>query len=446
MNNKKTISGFSKLSKRGKIKWIVENFFKNPESVMRELASYWHSNEDQQKILDGFSENTISNFPMPYGVAPNFVINEKTYCVPMVIEESSVVAAASAAAKFWMSRGGFTTEILGMTKLGHVHFVWQGDIEILQSRFDDIKKKLLADTEDITKNMQARGGGIQDIIFKKTSDEIPGSYQLLASFETCDSMGANFINSCLEQFAKSFKQFMLTDSAIPDKDRDVEIIMSILSNYTPECLVKAFVSCPVDELGNFPNGMSAQGFAKRFKDAIDIAIHDPYRAVTHNKGIFNGIDAVVLATGNDFRAIESCGHAYASRWGSYSSLSACSIKDGQFYFELIIPLSVGTVGGLTRLHPMAKRSLELLENPSAEELMQIIAATGLAQNFAAVRSLITTGIQQGHMKMHLQNILIQLKATEEESKRVISHFDDKVVSYSGVNQYLAEIRGLTVNS
>ena len=174
--------------------------------------------------------------------------------------------------------------------------------------------------------------------------------------------------------------------------------------------------------------------------AINIAHVDTHRATTHNKGIFNGIDAVALATGNDFRAIESCGHTYAARDGKYRSLSYAEIKDGVFRFWLDIPLSVGTVGGLTSLHPLARRSLEMLGKPSADELMMIIAATGLAQNFAAVRSLVTTGIQQGHMKMHLMNILNHLEATEKEAILVLSHFKDKLVSFTAVRDFLTVLR------
>ena len=159
-----------------------------------------------------------------------------------------------------------------------------------------------------------------------------------------------------------------------------------------------------------------------------------------NKGIYNGIDAVVIATGNDFRAIEACGHTYAAKDGQYSSLSHCSIKDGIFKFWIDLPLAVGTVGGLTSLHPIAKRSLELLEEPSAQELMSIIATAGLAQNFSALRSLVTTGIQQGHMKMHLQNILNQLKATKDEELAAIEHFANEIVSYSAVREYLDKFR------
>jgi hydroxymethylglutaryl-CoA reductase len=440
MSANKTISGFSKLSKTGKIKWIVQNFFKEPEKVMHELESYWHSNEEQQKILDNFSENTISNFPMPFGVAPNFFIDGNTYCVPMVIEESSVVAAASAAAKFWMSRGGFKTDVLSTKKLGQVHFIWPGDKFKLHYHFPDIKKKLIEECFPITQSMVKRGGGILDIELVDLTDKEPDLFQLLASFETCDSMGANFINTCLEQFARSLGDYFEISEHFRSAPERPDISMSILSNYTPECIVRASVECPVEALGKFPGGMSAHEFAVRFQRAVRIAEIDPYRATTHNKGIYNGVDAVVIATGNDFRAIEACGHTYASRNGQYSSLSHCKIEEGTFRFWIDLPLAVGTVGGLTSLHPIAKRSLELLENPSADKLMRIIAATGLAQNFAAVRSLVTTGIQKGHMKMHLHNILTQLKADKQEELAAAEYFADQIVSYSAVRDFLEKIR------
>jgi hydroxymethylglutaryl-CoA reductase len=186
--------------------------------------------------------------------------------------------------------------------------------------------------------------------------------------------------------------------------------------------------------------MDAEALARRFAMAVRIAQIDPYRATTHNKGIYNGIDAVVLATGNDFRAIEACGHTYACRDGQYRSLSSCELRDNFFHFELKIPLAMGAVGGLTALHPLARKSLEILGNPSAEELMCITAAVGLAQNFAAVRSLITTGIQQGHMKMHLTNILNHLQATEEEAAAAQFHFQRETVSFSAVRSFIETSR------
>ena len=435
-NEQKIISGFSKLSKVGKLKWLAENFFKDPQSTIEELRSYWHSDDDQQKILDGFSENTISNFPMPFGVAPNFLIDGKPYAVPMVIEESSVVAAASMAAKYWMSRGGFKTTILGTIKIGQVHFKWFGGKELLIKIFPQIKADLIQEAKSITANMDKRGGGILDIELLDFTEKEDGLYQLRCSFETCDSMGANFINSVLEQFGKSLQTFIFNHPSTSGQSNQLMVIMCILSNFTPDCLVRAEVSCHISELGTMGFDLDAEALAYKFWTAIRIAEIDPYRATTHNKGIFNGIDAVVLATGNDFRAIEACGHAYAAKDGQYKSLSHCSIEDDVFRFWIDMPLAVGTVGGLTNLHPIAKKSLELLGNPTAEELMKVIAVTGLAQNFAAIRSLITTGIQSGHMKMHLVNILHQLKARDNEIENAVEYFSDKVVSFSAVRDFL----------
>ena len=212
--------------------------------------------------------------------------------------------------------------------------------------------------------------------------------------------------------------------------------MSILSNYVPQCIVRSEVSCKIEDLG----GENPQQFAQKFKQAVQIAEIEPYRAVTHNKGIMNGIDAVVLATGNDFRAVEAGAHAYATRTGSYSSLTHCEVENGIFRFWIEIPLALGTVGGLTALHPMAKLSLDMLQKPSAPELMQIIATAGLAQNFAALRALTTNGIQEGHMKMHLMNILNQLNATNEEKKRVVAYFKDKTVTHSAVIDKFNELK------
>ncbi|MBV6654118.1 MAG: hydroxymethylglutaryl-CoA reductase, partial [Mameliella sp.] len=393
-----------------------------------------------QRVFDGFSENTVSNHFLPFGIAPNFIINDSTYAVPMVLEESSVVAAASSAAKFWSKRGGFRAEVLSTLKVGQVHFTWTGDGNTLKAAMPAIEQRLREDTSHITANMEKRGGGIREIELVDLTQEEPGYYQLRVTFETCDSMGANFINSVLEEFGMSLQRLVSHEKGLNNEGATLEIIMAILSNYTPECVVRTWVECPVSELEAGGQNMDASTFAEKFAKAIRIAQIDPYRATTHNKGIFNGIDAVVLATANDFRAIEACGHAYAARDGRYRSLSNCTIEDGIFKFWMDLPLAVGTVGGLTRLHPIARLSLEMLGQPSAEELMKIIAVTGLAQNFAAVRSLVTTGIQKGHMKMHLQNILNHLKATPEEQEKATNFFADKVVSFTAVRDYIKQSR------
>ena len=412
----KKISGFSKFTKEEKINWLAENYFKNSSITIATIKQYWNDTTKLQQLHDDFIENTISNFYLPLGVAPNFLINDEEYAIPMVTEESSVVAAASLVAKFWSTKGGFKTTVLGTTKIGQVHFIYAGEKANLETYFNNNKSKLYAATASITKNMEKRGGGILDIQLVDKTDALENYYQLHITFETKDSMGANFINSCLEAIATQFR----TD--------EIEIVMSILSNYVPECLVRAEVSCKIEDLG----GEDPQKFAEKFYQAVKIAEVEPYRAVTHNKGIMNGIDAVVIATGNDFRAVEAGAHAYASRSGRYTSLSHCSIDNGIFKFWLELPLAVGTVGGITALHPLAKLSLEMLQKPSAKDLMQIMATAGLAQNFAALRALTTKGIQHGHMKMHLQNILNQLGVTHLEKEKITKYFDGKTVSHAAV--------------
>ncbi|WP_055447770.1 hydroxymethylglutaryl-CoA reductase, degradative [Lacinutrix mariniflava] len=428
-----TISGFSKLSKSEKIDWIVTNYLSNSEAAKQTITQYFNADNKLQQLHDEFIENTISNYYLPLGVAPNFEINGKTYAIPMAIEESSVVAAASNAAKFWMKRGGFKAEVLSTTKIGQVHFMFDGDFEELKLYFNSIKPKLIADTKAITANMEKRGGGIIDIQLRNKTEDLDNYYQLHATFETLDAMGANFINSCLEQFAKTFKAEAEKNLSAP-----IEIVMSILSNYVPDCLVRVEVSCNVDDLED--KGISGKAFAEKFVRAVNIAEVEPHRAVTHNKGIMNGIDAVVLATGNDFRAVEAGVHAFAVKNGKYTSLTHAKIEDDVFTFWMEIPLALGTVGGLTGLHPLVKVALEILGKPSAKELMQIVAVAGLAQNFAALRSLTTTGIQEGHMKMHLMNILNQFNATNEEKERIVNHFKTNTVTHSAVVLEIEKLR------
>ena len=219
-----------------------------------------------------------------------------------------------------------------------------------------------------------------------------------------------------------------------------EHLMAILSNYTPECLVECRVSCATDQLKTYSGTYSPFEFAQRFKKAVEIAINDPYRAVTHNKGIFNGIDALALATGNDFRAIEAGAHAYACHNGSYSSLTNIHCDDSYFEYTLKVPLAMGTVGGLTKVHPLAKAALSILGNPTAAELMQITAAAGLANNFAAIASLVTTGIQKGHMKLHLANVLLALNANAAEEAYINHIFQNKAISFSMIATKLQEYR------
>ncbi|MDO9255762.1 MAG: hydroxymethylglutaryl-CoA reductase [Bacteroidales bacterium] len=438
MKEYKITSGFSRLNKDQKID-LVASKVPDPELFGQTLHASWHRDPATQKMIDEFSENTLGNYFFPYGVAPNFLINGKMYMVPLVIEESSVVAAASGAAKFWAERGGFHSEIIGLEKIGQVHFTWNGGYELLDCHFAEIRKQMFANTSRITANMMKRGGGILSIELVDMTDKIPDYYQVKATFDTRDSMGANFINSCLEEFADTLRDYAAGCNAL--SLYSLQVVMSILSNYTPNCLVRTWVEGLITEEGHHYDDLyTDREFVARFETGVRIAQVDRYRATTHNKGIYNGIDAVVLATGNDFRAVEACGHAYASRNGEYSSLSKVEIKGNIFHFSLEVPMALGTVGGLTHLHPLAKLSLQLLGNPDAAELMMIASAAGLANNYSAVKSLVTKGIQKGHMKMHLLNILNVYLATDEEKKQAVEFFKHEKVSHSAVNGFLESIR------
>lgn len=438
------VTGFSKLNKEEKIAWLARTYLSESPNAEKILRQYWSQDPQLQQLHEEFTENTLSNFYLPFGIAPNFSINGGLYAIPMAIEESSVIAAASKAAKFWGSRGGFKAEVLNNTKIGQVHFLYEGDPEKLRSFFEAAKPELIHSVDAITRNMKKRGGGLLDIELRDQTNRMQGYYQLHCKFDTRDSMGANFINSCLEKFAETFEAEAHKNKDFSSEADHLEVIMSILSNYVPECIVRAEVSCPVEDLRD-ENITDPETFAAKFLKAIEIAEIEPYRAVTHNKGIMNGIDAVVLATGNDFRAVEAGIHAYASKDGSYTSLTHASVEAGIFKFWMEIPLSLGTVGGLTNLHPLVKVALDILQKPSAGELMEIVATAGLAQNFAAIKSLVTTGIQEGHMKMHLMNILNQQNASFSEKKELVSYFKHHTVTYSSVEEQLQRLRHTNPN-
>ncbi len=423
------IDGFSKLSKKAKIDWLLQTYFNNDNTARQILWQYWHNDKALQKLHDGFIENTITNYYLPYAIAPNFMINGKMYAVPMAIEESSVVAAASKAAKFWLDKGGFNAEVINTVKTGHIHFVYTGKTTDLIQFFRQNRTKILDSVAGIQNNMQKRGGGIKDLNLIDKTTAMSDYYQIEFQFETADAMGANFINSVLEEAADTLQTL-----AQKELSGDVQVLMRILSNYTPDCLVRVSVSCPVSKLKS--DELSGKNYALKFVKAVNVAEVEPYRAVTHNKGIMNGIDAVVIATGNDFRAVEANAHAYAGKSGQYTSLSHAEIKDEIFKFWIEMPLAIGTIGGITAIHPLTRFSLQLLQNPTAKDLMQIIASVGLAQNFAAVNSLITSGIQKGHMKMHLNNLLTFLQASPEERQRAELYFADKKVSFKALKDLL----------
>ena len=432
----KNIRGFSKLSKEKKINWICENFFNGNKEAEYVLKQYWNNNSMLQKLHDDFSENVVSNYYLPFSIAPNFLINNKTFAVPMAIEESSVVAAACNSAKFWKENGGFSAQIIKKEKNGQIHFFFKGKKVELEKYFSFVKPKLFQKTNSITKNMKKRGGGIKEIKLIDRTNDLKNYYQIFATFDTIDAMGANFINSCLEEFAKVFIESTIDYENI--NKNDIEIVMSILSNYVPNCIVRAIATCSVDKLNSLHP--ETKNFTKKIVDAVAIANYDIYRGVTHNKGVMNGIDAVAIATGNDFRAIEAGVHAYVSKSGKYQSLTHAKIQGNKFIYSIEIPLSIGTIGGVTDLHPLVKFALELLGNPNSDDLMMIMASVGLAQNFGALRSLVTSGIQKGHMKMHLINLLNKLNANENEKELAIKDFKKHKINNASVEVFLKNVR------
>lgn len=433
------ISGFSKYNREERIKFI-NGLFDNEESVSNLLDTFRLKSENIQNIIEKLSENNITNFHLPYGIAPNFMINGKEYVIPMVIEESSVVAAASNAAKFWYNKGGFHAKVNNILKEGQIHFTWNGSHQKIEQSWPSLKKELIDFITPHIKNMLERGGGIREMELCNKSDQLENYFQIRVKYDTVEAMGANFINSSLEKMASKFREIINHNKEINPGKHDLNIIMAILSNYTPECVVDCHVECDPRELDKIDGKMPYHEFTEKFKLAVDIAHIDPYRAVTHNKGIFNGIDAVVLATGNDFRAIEASGHAYAAKNGHYKSLSSASLQNNKFRLQLSLPLALGTIGGITSVHPLTKFSFQLLNNPTTEKLIHIVAAAGLANHFSAIKSLVTNGIQHGHMKMHLSNMLEQLNTSTTEQTLIREYFRNKTVSFTEVSDYVQKLR------
>ena len=431
----KLIKGFSKLN-LGEKRHFISLFCKDPLNAEKLMDDFLFRDPEQRKHFLELSENTISSFHLPYGIVPNVVVDGKIYHVPMAVEESSVVAAASHSARYWSERGGFKVKELQTEKPGHVYLRWYAEPSQLYSHWESLKVFLLERLKKVTASMVHRGGGILRLDLLDETHLLNYLYKVELIVDTVNSMGANFVNTCLEDIAEGIELFFKTEQRIPADQ--FQVVMAILSNNTDKCTISIEASCNLNDLNLISEGLPAEVFADKMAFAYRIAAVDPSRAATHNKGIMNGVDAALIATGNDFRAAEAASHAFASRDGSYRSLSCCSYDPGTFTIGITLPLAVGTVGGITNLHPLAKLSLDILGNPTAKELMGVVAAVGLATNFAAVRSLVTTGIQKGHMRLHLSNILNSLNVPAEKRKEAESFFRKKKVSFNAVKHFLDE--------
>lgn len=379
-------------------KSTISKFYRKSLAERQELVKAW-ANRDEINIditlsqADTMVENAISRFSLPFGIATNFLINHEDYLIPMVIEEPSVIAAISNAAKLFRQGGGFSTDSDPSDMIGQLQLLDIDNIEDTVNRINQNKDAILNKANNHGGSIVRLGGGAKDLEIT-IHDITPVGTMIIMHliYNTLDAMGANAINTALEEIAPFVEEITST-----------RVHLKILSNLSDKRKARASGYIPKEALQR--NKASGDEVIDRVLEAAAFAIVDPYRATTHNKGIMNGIDAVAIATGNDWRAIEAGAHAYAARRGHYTSLTSWQRdKSGNLYGSIELPLAVGTIGGATKVHPGAQLALDILGTNSARQLAEIMAAVGLAQNFAALLALSTDGIQKGHMRMHARQL------------------------------------------
>ena len=389
------ISGFYKLPIDKRIK-IIKDFSELSNDDIQSLNT-----PIDMTLADTMIENVIGTFELPIGIAMNFVINGKDMIVPMVVEESSVVAAASNAAKIARIHGGFTTKISNPLMIGQIQILGVDDIATAVQKIKEKKEEILQVANAQDQILVNLGGGAKDLEIRilETSDHKMIVIHLIVDVR--DAMGANAVNTMVEALAPIFEE--LTGGYIR---------LKILSNLADKRIAKATAVFDKERMGG-------EKVIDAFLESYTLACIDPYRAATHNKGIMNGIDAVILATGNDFRAIEAGAHTYAARDGQYTSLTRYYKNgEGNLVGEIELPVAVGIVGGVGSIHPKAKLCKKILGIKTAAQLSDVIASVGLAQNFAAIFALSTVGIQKGHMSLHAKNIAMMAGATKDEIDKV----------------------------
>ena len=420
MSEKKSskISGFYKLPIKKRI-----DFVKQFAGLTEEETQLFHSSLDIE-ISDRMIENVLGNFELPLGIAVNFLINGKDYLIPMAIEESSVVAAASNAAKIARINGGFTTETSEPLMIGQMQLLNIDDVAGAVSKLINHKKELLQLANAQDKVLVSFGGGARDIEVRILDSPIGKMIITHLIVDVRDAMGANAVNTMCEALAPMLEE--LTGG---------KVRLKILSNLADKRIVKAKAVFDKEKMGG-------EDAVDAFIESYTLATVDPYRAATHNKGIMNGIDAVIIATGNDFRAIEAGAHAYAARNGQYASLSTYyKDKNGNLVGELELPMAVGIIGGAGNIHPKAKLCKKILGIKTAKELAEVVVSLGLAQNFAAVFALSTVGIQKGHMSLHAKNIAVMAGATGDEIDKVADRMvREGKIKLDRAKEILEEIR------
>ena len=418
-------NGFSKKSYHERLELLQAQALLSPDKQ----ASL---NQDEQisvTVADQLSENVVGTFSLPYSLVPEVLVNGQEYTVPYVTEEPSVVAAASYASKIIKRAGGFTAQVHERQMIGQVALYQVADPEQALEKISSKKAELLELANQAYPSIVKRGGGARDLHV----EEIKGETDFLVVYlhvDTQEAMGANMLNTMLEALKPVLEELSQGQS-----------LMGILSNYATDSLVTA--SCRV--AFRYLSRQKDQGreIAEKIALASQFAQSDPYRAATHNKGIFNGIDAILIATGNDWRAIEAGAHAFASRDVRYQGLSQwiLDLEREELVGEMTLPMPVATKGGSIGLNPRVALSHELLGNPSAKELAQIIVSIGLAQNFAALKALVSTGIQQGHMKLQAKSLALLAGASESEVAPLVERLiADKTFNLETAQRYLENLR------
>jgi len=412
------ISGFYKMSVSERIEFV-----KDFSDLTEEDVSIFSSSLDIE-TADRMVENVLGNFELPLGIAVNFIINNKNYIIPMVTEESSVIAAASNAAKIARINGGFTTECSNPLMIGQLQLLHIDDVAGAAQKIMNHKKEILQIANDQDKILVDLGGGAKDLEVRILDSPLGKMIITHLIVDVRDAMGANAVNTMCEAVAP-----------ILEGISGGKIRLKILSNLADKRLVKAKAIFDKDKMGG-------EKAVDAFIESYTLASIDPYRAATHNKGIMNGIDSVIIATGNDFRAIEAGAHAYAARNGRYTSLTTYyKDNNGNMVGEIKLPLAIGIVGGAANIHPKAKLCRKILGIDTAQTLAEVVASLGLAQNFAAVFALSTVGIQKGHMSLHAKNIAVMAGAKADKIDKVSEQMiKENNIKFDRAKEILAEIK------
>ena len=418
-------NGFSKKSYHERLELLKAQALLSPERQ----ESLEQDEQMSVTVADQLSENVVGTFSLPYSLVPEVLVNGQEYTVPYVTEEPSVVAAASYASKIIKRAGGFTAQVHERQMIGQVALYQVDDLDLAQEKIASKKAKLLELANQAYPSIVKRGGGARDLHV----EQIKGETDFLVVYlhvDTQEAMGANMLNTMLEALKPVLEELSQGQS-----------LMGILSNYATDSLVTA--SCRI--AFRYLSRQKDQGreIAEKITLASQFAQADPYRAATHNKGIFNGVDAILIATGNDWRAIEAGAHAFASRDGHYQGLSqwTLDLEREELVGEMTLPMPVATKGGSIGLNPRVALSHELLGNPSAKELAQLIVSIGLAQNFAALKALVSTGIQQGHMKLQAKSLALLAGASESEVAPLVERLiAEKTFNLETAQRYLENLR------